>query len=74
MSGKGSAPGGVRALEQAAQGSGHSPELPVFKEHLDNALRHRVWFLGGLVWKQGLDAMILVGPFQVGIFYASVIA
>ena len=29
-------------MERAAQGSGHSPELPEFKESLDNALRHRV--------------------------------
>jgi len=26
-------------MERAAQGSGHGPELPEFKEHLDSALR-----------------------------------
>ena len=40
--GTGSAPQGGRALEQAAQGSGHGPRLPEFKDHLDNTLRHRV--------------------------------
>jgi len=43
VSGKGlrkdSSPEGSWALEQAPQGSGHSPEPPEFKEHLDNALR-----------------------------------
>jgi len=29
-------------MEQGAQGSGHSPELPEFKECLDNTLRLRV--------------------------------
>ena len=29
-------------MEQAAQGSGHSPELLEFKEYLNSALRHRV--------------------------------
>ena len=29
-------------MEQAAQGSGHSPELLELKECLDTALRHRV--------------------------------
>jgi len=29
-------------MEQAAQGSGHGPKLPEFKEHLDTALRHKV--------------------------------
>jgi len=29
-------------MEQAAQGSGHSPELLEFKEDLDSALRSRV--------------------------------
>lgn len=28
--------------EQASQGSGHSPKLLEFQEHLDTALRHRV--------------------------------
>lgn len=29
--------------------------LPEFKKHLDSALRHVVWFLGGPVWSQKLD-------------------
>lgn len=29
-------------MEQAAQGSSQSPELPEFKDYLDNALRHRI--------------------------------
>ena len=39
---KSSSPEGIWALEQAAQGSGHSPKLWEFEEHLDIALRHRV--------------------------------
>ena len=42
----------VVGMEQAAQGSGHSPTLLEFKEHLDKALRHRVWILGGGVCSQ----------------------
>jgi len=38
-------------MEQAPEGSGHSAEQPEFKEHLDNALRHRV-ILGGTMWRQ----------------------
>ena len=30
------------ALEQAAKGSGHGPELTEFKKCLDNAFRHMV--------------------------------
>lgn len=39
------------------------------KECLDNILRHWVWILGGLVWSQQLDLEILVGPFQLRVFY-----
>ena len=60
-------------MEQAAQGSGHSPELLEFKECLDAALRHRVCCLGGPVWSQELDLMVLVGPFQFGISNDSMI-
>ena len=48
---------------------GHSSKLPEFKECLDTTLRHRVWFFGGPVWRQELDSMIFVGPFQLGLFY-----
>ena len=34
----------------------HNLKLPEFKEHLDNALRHRVWILHGPVWSNGLGA------------------
>ena len=33
----------VVSMEQAAQGSGHSPKLLEFKECLDTTPRHRVW-------------------------------
>ena len=32
----------VVGIAQAAQGSGHSPKLQEFKEHLDNSLRYHV--------------------------------
>lgn len=35
----------VMGMEQAPQGSGHSLELVELKEHLDTALRHRIWVL-----------------------------
>jgi len=38
-------------MEQAAQDSGHGHKLLELKEHLDNALRHRV-ILGGTMWRQ----------------------
>ena len=44
-----------------------------FKECLDTAVRHRVWILGGAVWSQELDSVILTSPFQLWIFYDSVI-
>ena len=40
--GTGSAPKGSQALEQAAQGNGHSPKLLELKKCLDSAVRHRV--------------------------------
>ena len=41
--GKGSAP------QQTPQDSGPGPKLLEFKKHLYNALRRRVWILGGLL-------------------------
>ena len=32
----------VVGMEQVVQGRGYSPELPEFKEHPDNTLRHMV--------------------------------
>jgi len=74
----------VRALGKgsAPEGSGHGTGYPgqwsqpsparfqgVFEYHL----RHRVWILGGSVWSQEFNSVVLVGPFQLGIFYDSVI-
>ena len=36
---------------------------------MGSALRDRVWILSGPVWSLELDLVILVGPFQLGIFY-----
>ena len=47
------------------------PKLLEFMEHLDTTLSHTVWILGGAVWSWGLDLMIFVGPFQMGVFYGS---
>ena len=47
------------------QGSGHGPELLEFKEHLDMTLKHWVCILGGPVWSQGLDSVVVVGPLQL---------
>ena len=52
-------------MEQAAQGSGHSPELSEFYECLDSALRHRVWILGGAAYSQELDSVILMGTLHL---------
>lgn len=51
-------------MERTAQGSGHSPELPHLREYLG---------LGCPSWSQELGSMILVGPFQLGIFFDTVI-
>jgi len=58
-------------MEKAAQDRGNGTELLELKKHLDNALRHRVWILGGPVPSQGLDS-ILLSHFQLSIFYSSV--
>ena len=54
-------------MEQPAQGSGHSPELPEFKEHLGNTQRKNFG------WSQELDSTIFWDPFQYGVFYDFVI-
>ena len=60
-------------MDQAPQDNGHSPRMTVFKKHLDNVLSHMViWFLGDPVWSQELGS-VLVGPFQLKIFYDSMI-
>jgi len=55
---------GSWTLEQPPQ----ALSLSEFRRHLDNALRHRVWFLGGPVRSQEMDSMILMGPFQLRIY------
>lgn len=40
-----------------------------FRKHVGSALSHVIWFFGGRVWNQGLDSVILMGPFQFGMFY-----
>lgn len=50
---------GWLALEQAAQGNGHST-----KARLDNALRHWIVLHGARWW-----TMIIAGLFLLGIFY-----
>ena len=55
----------VVGMEQAPQGSEHGPKLIEFMKYLDSALRHRILILGGHVWSQELNLMILVDPFQL---------
>ena len=64
------------ALEDSKYGTGRpgqwaQPQVLEFRECLDNTLSHRVWIVAGAVWSQGLDAVIHVGPFPLGIFYDS---
>lgn len=56
-----------RLLHQRAVGTAPSVP-PEIRERLDTTLRHRVWILGGHVWSPELDSVILVGPFQHGMF------
>ena len=63
----------VVGMEQTAQGSRHGTRLLDFKEHLDSALRHRVCSLGRFSVEPGLDSVILMRPFQLWIFYDSLI-
>jgi len=46
-----------------------APSLLKFKKHLDNTSSNINWFWGGSVWSQELDLVILVGTFQIVIFY-----
>jgi len=48
----------------SSTGQTAQPLALYFKKHLDNALRKKVSILGGPVWSQELDIMILVGPFS----------
>lgn len=49
-----------------------APNLSEFKKGLDNAFRHGVGFLGCPAQGQQLDSMILMGLFQLRIFYDSI--
>lgn len=49
--------------------SGHGSELLEFKTNLDNTFRDMVWFL----WSKEWNSMILVGPFQHGTWYDSIL-
>ena len=42
-------------MEQVVQGSDYSPEMPEFREHLDSALRRKIWVLGGMEPEIGLS-------------------
>jgi len=58
-SGNGSAPEGVQALEQPAQGRGYGTKLLEFKRHLDKALRTYGLILLWCCVEPGLD-----GPYE----------
>ena len=60
-------------IGSAPEGCGHRIDLMEFKEHLDSALRRRIWIWGGVVLSRGLHAMIPVGPFQLKIVCNSVV-
>ena len=49
---------------EAPEGGGYGPELLQLKAHLR---------LGGPLWSQGLDLVILLGPFQLRMLYDSMI-
>jgi len=48
-----------------------APSLWELKKLLNSTLRYRIWILGGSVWNQELDLIILMCPFQHKIFYYS---
>lgn len=56
---------GQGSTEQAAQGSGTARAQREFGQSSD----HMVWFLDGAVQSQEWELMILIGLFQLGIFY-----
>jgi len=57
-------------MERAAQGCGHGPALPECRECFDST-QTEGW--GGAVWSRELDSMILLDPFQLGIFCDSMV-
>lgn len=48
-----------------------TPTLLELREHLDTALKHRVWVLGGAVWSQDLNSVVVVGFFQLTVVCGS---
>jgi len=68
VSGKGSSMESRQALEQAAQGVVVTSGWPDLKKHLNNVLRVWAdWVV--LCGATEFDSMILMGPFQLMIFY-----
>lgn len=55
----------VRQLSQ------QSSKLPEFKKRLEKTPRCKIWILSSPMWIQELDSMILLGPFQLKIYYNS---
>lgn len=49
------------------------PQYQVLKKHLNDILRHLVWFLGRPTWSQKPDSVIPMGLFQLGMFDDSMI-
>jgi len=63
--------------ESAPEGGGHGTGCPGQRARpqairVQKASGHRVWILGDAVWSQEVDSVILVGLFQLAIFYDSV--
>ena len=59
---------------QAPQGMVTAPRLPELQECLENSLRDAQGGIVGVsVQGQELDSVILVGPFQLQIFYNSMV-
>ena len=60
------------ALEQVPRAVGTAPSARVLEVSGQRSQLHSL-ILCGPVWSQVLDSMILMGPFQLGVFYDSVI-
>ena len=63
---------GWSGLEGAAQGRGTALSCQSSKDVGTTASAIVACFLSGSAWSQELDSVILIGPFQLGIFYESV--
>lgn len=60
-----------RALEQAPKGSGHDIKPTRAQETLGQHSQTNYLLWGASVWSQELDSMLVIGPFQLAIFYDS---